>query len=184
MLQSRRPSLWFWVALCIPIIILFSMTILPLSALYGGEQITLETEPVDPKDVFYGDYVQLKFSIEEVDPSRIEPELIKEVEDYPYVGVPVYVSLTPAGPVYTVEKVSKEKPNHPYYLKGKLLLRSGFLFRSKRTYEVDYQIDRYYVPEGTGKQLEELARKGKLLVDVKVRGGYGVIVDVRENEWK
>lgn len=176
--MTRRPSLWFWVSLLIPVLILVSMTILPLSALYGGEQVTLETVPVDPRDLFYGDYVNLRLAIEEVDPSKIEPALLNESEGTSLNGIPVYVSLQKNGEVYDVLKVTREKPSHSPYLKGKLIIKKGFL-SNNHSYEVDYQLDRYYVQEGTGKKLEELAREGKLLVDVKVRGGYGVIVSVR-----
>jgi len=41
-----------------------------------------------------------------------------------------------------------------------------------------YHMDKYFVPENTGLQLEELARKGDLLAKVNVFNGYALLVDI------
>lgn len=175
------PDRWFWLTLLIPVVVLFSLTIRPLSAMLAGEHITLETVPVDPKDLFYGDYVQLELAIEEVDASLLEPPLAqKVVEDPVYSGFPVYVSLRPKGQKFKAVKVTESAPSQSPYLKGMLRPNTAYVNAAgKQVYRIDYQLDRYYVEEGTGKKLEELAREGKIWVDVKVKGGYGVIVAVK-----
>ncbi|MFC7440484.1 GDYXXLXY domain-containing protein [Laceyella putida] len=175
------PNRWFWIALLVPVGVLLSMTVQPLLALYGGERITLQTIPVDPKDLFYGDYVQLRLAIEEVDASLVEEDLAQKVEKDPdNDGFPVYVSLRRHGQTVVVTKVSEQKPQTSLYLKGKLFPFSQSLNdEGKKNYLIDYQLDRYYVEEGHGMELEKLSREGKVWADVKVKGGYGVLVDVK-----
>ena len=62
--MKNIPNRWFWIVLLIPVVSLVSMTVQPLLAFMSGEQVTLKTIPVDPKDLFYGDYVRLKLEIE------------------------------------------------------------------------------------------------------------------------
>ncbi len=179
--RRRFPNRWFWLTLLIPVAILFSMTIQPLSAMLGGEQITLKTMPVDPKDLFYGDYVDLKLAIEEVDASIIEPSLVQKIkEDSSYSDIPVYVSLKPKGNLFEAVKVSESTPADSPYLKGKLRSHKPFVINSsKKMFMIDYQMDRYYVEEGAGKELEEMSRQGGVHVEVKVKNGYGVIVGLK-----
>ncbi|MGA8943174.1 MAG: GDYXXLXY domain-containing protein [Thermoactinomyces sp.] len=179
--KRRFPDRWFWLTLLVPVAVLFSMTIQPLSALLDGEPITLQTVPVDPKDLFYGDYVDLKLAIEEVDASIVDPSLTQKIEKNPSLtGIPVYISLKPKGKTWEAVKVSESTPTASPYLKGKLRpYHTSVNNEGKKMFRIDYQIDRYYVEEGAGKELEELSRQGDVQVEVKVKNGYGVIVGVK-----
>ena len=181
----RMPDRWFWLVLLTPIVSLISITIQPLLAYMSGEQITLKTVPVDPKDLFYGDYVRLKLEIEEVDISHFDSKLAQKITNHPSdSGILVYVSLKPKGETYEVDQVSENKPSNALYLKGTLQSKSVFPFREKKKHRIDYQLDRYYVEEGSGKKWETLSRKGEVLVDIKVKNGYGVIVGIKESNEK
>ncbi|KXG43733.1 hypothetical protein U473_06680 [Tepidibacillus decaturensis] len=95
-----------------------------------GEEITLETKPVDPRDLFRGDYVSLRFTINDV-PLELFPNELKSQESfYRFKDKDFYAVLKKEGDYYIVY--------------------------------VDYQIDRYFIPENTGKELEDLSRKGEL----------------------
>ncbi|KFZ40095.1 GDYXXLXY domain-containing protein [Thermoactinomyces vulgaris] len=182
--MTNIPNRWFWIVLLIPVVSLVSMTVQPLLAFMSGERMTLKTIPVDPKDLFYGDYVRLKLEIEEVERSRFDPQLAqKAARHLPDPGIPVYVSLKPKGNHYIVDRVSEKKPPGGLYLKG-TLQKSVFPFRDEEKYRVDYQLDRYYVEEGSGKKWEALAQNGGVLVEVKVKNGYGVIVGIEEDPCK
>jgi uncharacterized membrane-anchored protein len=39
-------------------------------------------------------------------------------------------------------------------------------------------LDKYFVPEGTGKSLEEFSHKGNLLAKIKVYKGYGQLIKI------
>jgi uncharacterized membrane-anchored protein len=54
------------------------------------------------------------------------------------------------------------------YLKGTITWRWS-------TYDVTYGLGVYYVPEGTGRALEDAVREGGVLADVRVFKGHGVL---------
>jgi uncharacterized membrane-anchored protein len=52
----------------------------------------------------------------------------------------------------------------------------------KETVLIDYGIERYYVEEGTGLQLEEQASKGQVLVSVKIHKGYPILTGIESTQ--
>ncbi|HLO13003.1 MAG TPA: GDYXXLXY domain-containing protein [Pseudoneobacillus sp.] len=180
MIQKRTPSKLFWICLLIPLLVLVSMLIKPVSTKMYGEEVVLATIPIDPRDLFYGDYVLLDLEIEEIDAKLIEPSLLEKLEKGEFYGeIPVYVSLRKGeGGIYEAASLSKQKPKD-LFIKGKMspyFEENSLHIKSVR---VDYGIDRFYVEEGTGLKLEEQARKGKVLVSVKIRNGYPVITEIK-----
>jgi uncharacterized membrane-anchored protein len=185
MSQKRKPSKLFWISLLVPLLVLLSMLIKPVSTTMYGEEIVLATIPIDPRDLFYGDYVLLDLEIEEIDASLVEPSIIEKVERYEYYeDVPVYVSLRKGeSDIYQAVSVSEHKPNG-LFIKGKM---SPYLMEANendgavngKSVRVEYGIDRFYVEEGTGLELEEQARKGQVLVKVKIHKGYPVITEIK-----
>ncbi|MFZ3589148.1 GDYXXLXY domain-containing protein [Bacillus sp. DJP31] len=112
-----------------------------------GEQIKLKTEPFDPRDIFYGDYVILQYSISSV------PKYLWTESELPQYGDSVYVVLGKEGDYHEVVSVSPTNP---------VVDTDQVVFKGKYMYEIDpkemyieYGIERYYVPEGTGKELED-----------------------------
>ncbi len=177
------PRRFFWIALIVPMIILLALPIKPLLTLTMGKQITLLTEPVDPRDLLYGDYVQLHLAIEHVEATRLTPEVLSALKNPNRSdGVPVYVILEPQGSAYGIKQVTMEKPTTNVYLSGVI---APYLFerpdRSSPTYQINYQLDRYYVEEKTGIQLEKWARQGLLTAYLKVKDGYGILVDLKKH---
>ena len=70
----------------------------PRRPLIVGETILLQVEPVDPRDLFRGDYVALSYAINRVPPEGIEG-IARSADDYGQRREPeertVYVSLAP-----------------------------------------------------------------------------------------
>jgi uncharacterized membrane-anchored protein len=109
-------------------------------------------------DLLYGDYVTLSYEI-----SQLNPSLWKGEGELPKQGSRVYVLLKPVNGLYEATGIYAEKPAtapDESVLKGRV--------RSSWTEEirVEYGLEQYYVPEGTGKELEEAARH--MIVAVKV----------------
>jgi uncharacterized membrane-anchored protein len=127
-----------------------------------GYEVRLQTVPVDPRDLFRGDYVVLRYEITTVQPD-FEP---------PRKGDTVYVSLRKVGPRYTARGMSTEKPDGMPFIRGRVVSFDDEQYRG----EVDYGIERYYIPEGTGRDYE---RAKFLYVDVELdRNGKARIRDV------
>ena len=122
-----------------------------------GREIVLPIIPVDPRDLFKGDYVRLGFPI-----SNVPRELTK---DLPAGTRSVFVTL-------------EQQPDSSWkVLSATLLYPSGVasnqvVLRARpapyNTSDMRYGIERYYVPEGKGPALENLAREKKLAAVVAV----------------
>jgi uncharacterized membrane-anchored protein len=183
--MTRIPSKWFWISLLIPIVVLLSLLIKPISTTLYGEEVTLATIPIDPRDLFYGDYVILDLEIEEIESSLLEQTLFEKINDNRhYEDIPVYVSLREGeSGIYQASAVSEQKPDEGLFLKGKMSpffhKRNGDDNSTSEDYvRVEYGIERFYVEEGTGLKLEKQAQEGQVHVLVKVYQGYPVVKDV------
>ena len=137
----------FWLAIIIGFIGFKEFT------LRSGQEILLKTRPVDPRDMFRGDYVVLNYEISSLDLNNI-PSDSKEFK----VNDKVYVSLKVENGYGSVAGVYMNAPESGLYIKGKIIDASG----SRLIFE--YGIESYFVPEGKGREVEQY--RGRL--DVKV----------------
>jgi uncharacterized membrane-anchored protein len=112
----------------------------------NGKTYLLRAGPVDPRDLLSGDYVALQYTISTL-PDR-----------FPISGsnMPIYVTLQPTGTVWEIGDVHEAPPTGDVpYLKGRA-------FGS----QISYGIERYYVPEGKGKQVP-----GDLYAEIVIQPG-------------
>ena len=165
------------IALIIPIILLLSLLIIPFATNLLGETIYLQTKPYDPRDLFRGDYVTLRYEIEDVSKDKIKIPLgeINSLDK-------VYVSLVLNNDrgVYEVKEVTKKPPKNEIYIVSDRFYPD----RNYDTNEIDsmrvlYDIDTYFVEENTGYDLEKASLKGEIIAEVKVFLGYPVLKEVR-----
>jgi uncharacterized membrane-anchored protein len=144
--------------------------------LKNGREITLPIVPVDPRDLFRGEYVRLGYDIGRVPARVLEGPL-------PRPNTAFYVTLErkPDGswvPVKLSRTWSDERSPDRIVLKARAM--SGRLHRDSSnpdaTQFVRYGIESYFVPEGEGPRLEALARDKKLAARIAVdRGGNAAI---------
>lgn len=109
-----------------------------------GEEVVLQTLPVDPRDLFRGDYVNLRYTI----------STVRSYAGFA-AGDRVYVGLAQQGDIWDAVSASHSPPDG-LYIKGRVTRTS------QGRLNVEYGIESYFVPEGTGHIIER-AR------DVKVR---------------
>ncbi|WP_139925334.1 GDYXXLXY domain-containing protein [Hymenobacter sp. DG01] len=122
-----------------------------------GRTITLRTSPVDPRDLLYGDYVNLRYSVSEL------PGRLWKGTTLPRRHQPAYVLLEPR-PDGTYEAVAAF-PEKPATTGRQAVLRGSVQDVWRRGLRLRYGLERYYVPEGEGRQLE---RRQSLRVQVSV----------------
>jgi uncharacterized membrane-anchored protein len=167
-------------ACLVPVVILLGMTALPLYSLLSGEEVILRTVPVDPTDLFRGDYVSLRYEAEEI-PSKMVEEEVREKLNEGMHDFEVFVPLKLKSGVHVPTKVSLDKPNSNLYLKGKLSYIGpswdGVTEREEVAY-VRYTLDKYFVEDNTGLELEEASRNGNILAKVRVKNGYAYLTDL------
>jgi uncharacterized membrane-anchored protein len=141
--------------------VLFYMIESRASILRNGRAVVLATAPVDPNDIMRGDYVILSYAI-----SRIEHKVIKGTPPPSDGSKPVHVALVPGeGGRFVFSRASWQpiadlKPEE-IVIAGQT--PDGFYIGTENV-PLTYGIERFYVPEGEGRPIEE--RVGERRVDV------------------
>ncbi len=136
-----------------------------------GREVVLETMPVDPRDLFRGDYVILSYDASILD-LAVLPNDLKQ----PAHGQTVYVVLTTEGPHATPKAVYVVRPSQEtIFLKGRIE------WVQERRIRVEYGIESFFVPEGKGHPLERARGKSLEVVAAVDRSGRAAIKSVRLN---
>lgn len=175
----------------LPLLILFGLTAKPVLTYTLGEEILLKTQPVDPYDLFRGRHMIVSYEISTVEVSKMPRDFTnvdgKDLE-YPekgdpyinwgenYRGKKLYAVLKKDGPYHTVDRIVSDKPaglylpcSYQYVDKG---ADGEYLVR------LDYNLDKYFIPEDSSSELEDAARDGKVIAKVKVYNGYPLLIDL------
>lgn len=149
-----------------------------VSLLRSPTVVTLETEPIDPRDLFRGDYVILNYAISNLPLETLEGE--DEFES----GNPVYVELKREGDVWkpiAVWRTNREPAPGNAIIRG----RVGYIVQNMVVTDtsedggperrpctdcsnafITYGIESYFVAEGEGRELEDSRNAGRITVDV------------------
>ena len=133
-------------------------------ALRRSTHVLLETAPVDPRDWIRGDFLRLQYPIGSIPKDRFRPPL----DQYPRRGTTVYVVLSPSNQVHQLDYAQLTRPADVTgpVLEGKVSDTTSV--PDPDIVRVDYGLERYYVPEGTGNP------QGRLLADVAIpASGHG-----------
>jgi uncharacterized membrane-anchored protein len=124
-----------------------------------GREVTLVTIPVDPRDLFRGDFVVLGYEIGTLDLTKLPGERNFRRHDE------VWVALTPdAEGIARPVAVSAARPpdGGNVLLRGRVTSASGCKTQGGCTsLRVAYGLESYFVPEGEGRQIEH-ARNARL----------------------
>src|SRR4051794_5613073 len=105
------------VACCVPVLILLSLCVMPLYTLLTGDEMILQTKPVDPSDVFRGDYITLQYEAEEVPIKLVEQKVISRLQNKGE-EFKVYVLMEKKNGIHTPIQVTLAKPNKGEFLNG------------------------------------------------------------------
>jgi uncharacterized membrane-anchored protein len=149
-----------------------------------GREITLPIIPVDPRDLFRGEYVELGYAV-----GRVPARLLEGPPPSP--NSPFYVTLekAPDG-TWAAIKLTRDRPQEtgPDWIVLKGRSRFGWLALNasdpNAVNSVRYGIEQYFVPQGEGPRLEALARDKKLAALIAVDGSgnaaiKGILIDGR-----
>ncbi len=138
-----------------------------------GTEVILKTEPVDPRDLFRGDYVTLNYEI-----STLNLEEIQVEDPYFEYNDRICLALELENGYGVPKKIYKNPPDDELYIKGtvKELIYDWGEDEEELTNEeprlkelrIEYGIESYFVPEGRGREIESQQWTGREGVDVKV----------------
>jgi uncharacterized membrane-anchored protein len=132
--------------------------------LQSGRELHLNVVPIDPRDLFRGDYVTLNYDI-----SRVRTDALAGDDSFSY-GDTIYVALAADG---SAVAITHAQPADGMFLKGNVTAVDNRSVCDDGTptcsaYGVQYNLEKFFVPEGTGRELETLRNEQKISVDVAV----------------
>lgn len=138
--------------------------------LRSGRDVVLKVEPIDPRDLLRGDYVRFGYEIRQI-PVR----LVENAPSGEFVTEegPIFVRLgRDADGLWRPRSASLWQPPETPPAAGEADIRGsvsgGWTMDSGKSLNVEYGIDRYYVPEGEGRAIEEDMRERPFAVVVAV----------------
>jgi uncharacterized membrane-anchored protein len=146
--QFGRPAIV--AAVLFQLVILVAMIVSRTAPFLGAQTVLLRAEPVDPRDLFRGDYVTLGYAISRPPPGKYE------------AGQSVYVTLVADGDGrhYRAGEFLTQPPTSGVFIRG---TAQGY---GRAT----YGIESYYVQEGTGHDYEKAVRDRRLSAEVALDG--------------
>jgi uncharacterized membrane-anchored protein len=163
---STHRRAWLLLGIALQVLVLLSMMAIPLKTRLTGETILVRVEPVDPRDLFRGDYVILSYEFSRFPPQGIPGLSSNSAHDGS--SETVYVTLEPEADQrhYRAVKYGTERPTSGKFIRGRVV---GYN-------RLEYGIESYFVQEGTGLQYEEAVRNRKLSAEIVLDGSGNAVL--------
>jgi len=134
--------------------------------LRSGTEVRLATAPVDPRDLFRGDYVVLSYKISTLDPAQLDGDKDFERNRTVYVRLaPGADGLAEAKGVHLAQPAAQAGET---VIQGKVTSTGTCIATDngsmdcaagRRAIRVMYGLESYLVPQGTGRAIERTDRK-------------------------
>ena len=176
---------WILIVVAIQFLALLSIAVKREWIHSQGETVFLRTAPVDPRDLFRGDYVQLQYDIGFPDASKISDELTRELEVDDKTHRQVFVSLTRnSNGVAEIDGIHSNKPKGAIFIKG----QTGYRLwrRWRQNGNIKYGIEKYFVEQGSGTVIEDKrgrAQQWQTALEVEVALGGGGTAVIKGHRW-
>jgi uncharacterized membrane-anchored protein len=163
--RSIPRVLLFACAALIQVVLVSVMVYDRVRVLRQGDEVMLQTRPVDPRDLLRGDYVTLTYEI-----TNLPAGALKDAPSQGR-GTPVFVKLARKGDGFH-EAVSVHAEPVPV-ADGELVIRGRAIGGAScgsthrmfcEQLQIHYGIERYFVPQDEGKEIERSRNEGKVSV--------------------
>lgn len=120
-----------------------------------GQVVYLRTAPVDPRDLFRGDFVRLQYEINDVRRDDLGPGVAEPPGERRRHEI-VYTRLRPAGEgLYEAAGASATRPAEGLYLRGRTEESWRMGSRGPAHFMVKYGIEQFFVEQGSGHGIEK-----------------------------
>jgi uncharacterized membrane-anchored protein len=144
-------------AMLVPAIILIGFIGYNYYTLTQGHEILLKTVPVDPSDLFRGEYVNLRYEISTIDLSRTPYDMSFNS------GEDVFAVLYKSDKFWLVNRVGHQKPP---LQRNEICIQGKVSSSYENRINVDWGIESYFVPEGKGRDIEQNIKEVSVKVSV------------------
>jgi uncharacterized membrane-anchored protein len=149
--MSRR---WLILAVAAQLLVLAWMAGEREWILRTGQRVYLRTAPIDPRDLFRGDFVRLQYEINSVRGEDADPALGARAAERKRHEV-VYTRLRPAGEgLYEAAGTSATRPAERPFLRGRTEDAWRMGWRGTGRFFVKYGIEQLFVEQGSGRAIE------------------------------
>lgn len=151
--------------------LLFSIIASRAAILRDGTEIMLKVEPIDPRDLLRGDYVRLGYGISTVPRALFQP-LLTDADVVEGRGVVVRLARgsdgfwVPTG-ASLADAAAIGATSGEVDIAGRM---EGAWSSDTDSIRVDYGIERFYLPEGEGREIEQDMRERSFSMLVAVGG--------------
>lgn len=184
-LQKSGAKYWLLVAALVVALlqsgVMLAGVLQRVSILRNGTEVVLRSQPVDPRDLMRGDYVTLSYDISRLPIPIISGQpLRKSGLNY------LYVVLEKQKDGLWIAKRAQFEP--PSDLADQQVVVRGEVMAPIQSYDVNstvavtYGIERYYVPEGEGLEIEKEQLSGKVDIVLSVNSeGVAAVRALRIN---
>jgi uncharacterized membrane-anchored protein len=163
-LWQRIPkAILFGAAILLQCALLILMVADRTQILRDGVEVTLQTRPVDPRDLLRGDYVVLGYDITQLPAGALAGQ--PTAERNPVVFVKHAPNANGVYEAVSVHSVPVTVTAPELLIRGRVSYSCGSTSRTfcdKLT--IRYGLESYFVPEGEGKKLEQARNQQKLRV--------------------
>ncbi len=144
--------------------------------LWTGEEILLNTRPVDPRSLFRGNYARLTYDISQIPCGDIHDALGKR----PRPNEKIYVRLERGeNGIYHYGGVSVTRPQQGIFLRSRLPQGGS---RIDDVCRVRYGLEAFFAPKEKARQIEIHLRKSAVARIYVGPGGRGALKSVEKKE--
>jgi uncharacterized membrane-anchored protein len=168
--MNRRQ---FALVISVPAVVILAFACVNLYTVYTGQEILLKVAPVDPRDLFRGDYINLAYEISRIDLAEVSHDTVFSP------GETVYAILSKKEKFWTVDSVYHEKP----LWGGDQVCMKG---RVTGTYEsrifVEWGIESYFIPEGKGSIIQDMGNAEVSVIVSVNSAGFSVLKELLIND--
>jgi len=161
-------------------IVIFQLVVLTweyLGAIYpvwSGTEIYLKTVPVDPRDMFRGNYARLSYDISTI-PVNDFANMTAKIRNEEIV----YVKLVKKGDFYEYDGSSFQKPETGIFLRGRI--NQKYISSYDKNVSVKYGIEAFFAKKEKAQKLESELSSSAAMAIVKVASnGKAALIDVRK----
>ena len=165
-LFERIPKIaLFGAAALVQVVLLAMMIIDRAQILREGTEVTLQTRPIDPRDLLRGDYVVLGYDMSQLSAGPLLNQPASSRNPMLFVKLaPNRDGIYEAISVHA-DAVAVKSPE--VLIRGRVVYGAscgpgGRAFCDKL--QVHYNLENYFVPQGEGKKLEQARNQRKLMV--------------------
>ncbi|MEH6785150.1 MAG: GDYXXLXY domain-containing protein [Alcanivorax jadensis] len=160
-MKQRTLRLALLAALTLQVAILAGVFVNGFYPLWLGKEIRLETRPVDPRDLFRGNYARLGYDFSTLPTAGFRP------------GDVIYLPLEQDGQVWRGQTPAHQPPEQGIYLRGRV---SGSPWGGAS--RVTFGIEALFAPKEKALQLERELRDGAVAVVKVAPNGRAALVTV------